>query len=71
MLPYSGMKVIHDQMIEESLERKRYYAGEETHRQGLLKTFGKALARFTAQSVHKQESTLPGNAGCAHGEARS
>lgn len=69
MLPYSGMKVIHDQMIEEALERRRYYAGEKTHRQGLLKTFGKALARFTAQSGHKHESILPGSAGCARGEA--
>lgn len=69
MLPYSGMKVIHDQMIDESLERQRHYIGQETHRQGLLKTFGKALARFTAQSGHKQESILPGSAGCARGEA--
>lgn len=69
MLPYSGMKVIHDQMIEEALERRRHYAGEKTRGQGLLKTFGKALARFTAQSGHKHESILPGGAGCAHGEA--
>jgi hypothetical protein len=71
MLPYSGMKVIHDQMIEESLERRRYYAGQETHRQRLLKTFGKVLARFTAQSSRKQESILPDCVRCVHGEARS
>lgn len=69
MLPYSGMKVIHDQMIDESLERQRHYIGQETRREGLLKTFGKVLARFTAQSGHKHESVLPGGAGCAHGEA--
>lgn len=69
MPPYSGMKVIHDQMIEESLERQRHYIRQETPRQGLFKTFGKALARFTAQSGHKQESVLPGSAGCACGEA--
>ena len=69
MPPYSGMKVIHDQMIDERLERQRHYIGQETHRQGLLKTFGKALARFTAQSGHKQESVLPGSASCACGEA--
>jgi hypothetical protein len=63
------MKVIHDQMIEESLERQRHYIGQETHGQGLLKTFGKVLARFTAQSGHKHESSLPGSAGCARGEA--
>ena len=69
MLPYSGMKVIHDQQIEEALEYHRHYAGQETHRHGLLQTFGKVLARFTAQSGHKQESILPGSAGCARGEA--
>ena len=69
MPPYSGMKVIHDQMIEEALERRRYYEGQETHRQGLLKTFGKALAHFTAQSGHKHESILPDTTRCVHGEA--
>ena len=64
MLPYSGMKVVHDQMIEEALERRRHYAGQEIHRQGLLQTFGKILARFTAHSDQKRESPLPG---CAQG----
>ena len=60
MPPYSGMKVVHDQMIEEALERQRYYAGQETRGQGLLTAFRKALARFTAKSAEKQESQLPG-----------
>ena len=40
MPPYSSMKLIYDQMIEERLERRRYYAGQETHRHSVLKTFG-------------------------------
>ncbi|HEU5200601.1 MAG TPA: hypothetical protein VFU32_13265 [Ktedonobacterales bacterium] len=60
MLPYSGMKVIHDEMIHESLERRRYYEGQETRGAGLLKTVGKALARFTTHSDEKQAQPLPG-----------
>jgi hypothetical protein len=60
MPPYSGMKVIHDQMIEESLEHHRHYAGHETRKQGLLQSFGKVLARFTTRSDEKQASPLPG-----------
>lgn len=59
MPPYSGMKLIHDQMIEESLERRRYYASQETHRQGVLKTFGKVLARFTMHPSQKPAKSLP------------
>jgi hypothetical protein len=60
MPPYSGMKVVHDEMIHEALERRRYYDGQEPHRHGLLKTFGKALIRFTAHSDEKQAQPLPG-----------
>ena len=60
MPPYSGMKAIHDQMIEESLEHHRHYAGQATQRQGLLQRFGQALTRLTARAGQQQESTLPG-----------
>jgi hypothetical protein len=70
MLPYSGMKVVHDEMIHEALERRRYYNGQEPHRQGLLKTFGKMLTRFTAHAEEKQEQFLPNCACPAQGEAR-
>lgn len=70
MLPYSGMKVIHDEMIHESLERQRYYDGQEPRGQGLLKTFGKVLARFTVHAEEKQAQPLPGCACQACGEAR-
>lgn len=59
MPPYSGMKLIHDQMIEESLERRHYYASQETHRQGVLKTFGKVLARFTMHPSQNPANSLP------------
>jgi hypothetical protein len=70
MLPYSGMKVVHDEMIHEALERRRYYDGQEARGQGLLKTFGKALARFTAHSAEKQAQPGRGCACPARGEVR-
>ena len=62
MPPYSGMKVVHDEMIHEALERRRYYDGQETNRQGLLKTFGKIFARFSAQSRQEQAQQGMGGA---------
>ena len=70
MPPYSSMKVVHDEMIHEALERRRYYEGQEAHRQGLLKTFGKVLARFTTRAEAKQAQVLPNCACQANGEAR-
>ena len=43
---YTGIKIIHDQKIQEALERQRLYAGQETQRQRLFRAFGKFLARF-------------------------
>ncbi len=57
---YTGLKIIHDQKIQEALERQRLYAGQETQMPGLLQTFGKFLARFTNRSGRKQEGPLPG-----------
>ena len=57
---YTGLKIIHDQKIQEALEQQRLYAGQETQRQGLLQTFGKFLARFNKQSGRKQEEPFPG-----------
>lgn len=70
MLPYSGMKVIHDQMIDEALERRRYYEGHEPSKQSLRQTFAKVLTRFTAQSGRKQGRPLPDCAYQARCEAR-
>ena len=56
--PYSGMKIIHDQQIQDALEHHHHYAGQETHRHGLLRTFGKALARFSTQ-LRSETRTAP------------
>ncbi len=56
---YTGLKIIHDQKIQEALEQHRLYAGQETQRQGWLQTFEKFLARFTNHSGRKQEGPLP------------
>ena len=60
MPPYSGIKVIHDQMIEESLERQRFYDGQEPPSEGLFKAFGKVFARFAAHARQQQAQPLPG-----------
>ncbi len=59
--PYTSMKVIHDQMIQEALERHRPDNGQATHRQGLSQMFGRVLARFTTHAGRKQEKPLPGS----------
>ena len=57
---YTGLKMIHDQKIQEALEQQRLYAGQETQRRGLLQTFGAFLARFTNFSARKPKATFPG-----------
>ena len=59
-LPYTGLKAIHDQQIQEALERHRLNAGQPADKQRLLQTLAQVLARFTAQSGQKQESSPPG-----------
>ncbi len=51
---YTSLKIVHDQQIQEALERQRLYAGQP-HRQGMLQAFGKFLARFTNQPGRKQK----------------
>ena len=58
--PYSGLKIIHEQQIQDALEYHRLYSGQETRRRSLLQSFGKVLARFTTPSDRKQERPLPG-----------
>ena len=63
MPPYIHLQAVHDQQIQEARERHHQYAGQETHRLGLLQTLGKALAhRFGG----KYAETL---ADCAEVEA--
>jgi hypothetical protein len=60
--PYTSLKVVHDQIIQEALERQRSDDGQTTHRQGLRQAFGKALTRFTTRAAWKQECPVPGSA---------
>jgi hypothetical protein len=59
---YTGLKIVHDQQVQESLERSRLNAERATYRQGLFQAFEKLLARFTNQPGRKQEGP---RAGCA------
>jgi hypothetical protein len=61
---YTGLKIIHDEKIQEALEHQRLYAEQETQRQRLLQMFGKFLARFYKQSDRKQEGCLPDRSLC-------
>ena len=61
-IPYTCMKVLHEQMIQEALERQHPDDEQATHRRGLSQAFRKVLARFTALGGWKQGRPLPGNA---------
>ena len=43
---YTGLKIIHDQKIQEALEQQRLYAKQKMHRSSLLQAFDRLLARF-------------------------
>ena len=52
---YTGMRLIHDEKVQEALERYRLYAGPKRQRPGLLHVFGKALARVTQGAGNEPE----------------
>ena len=56
---YTGLKIIHDQKIEEALEHHRFFVGQETQKRGLPQTFGTFLARFINFSAQKPNTTSP------------
>jgi hypothetical protein len=58
--PYNSLKIVHDQMIQEELERHRANEGQAPRQPGLSQTLGKVLSRFTARPERKQERLLPG-----------
>ncbi len=64
MYPFSyiGLKIVHDQQVQEALERYRLDAERATDRQGLFQAFEKLLARFTNQPARKREGPRPGRA---------
>jgi hypothetical protein len=57
---YTGLKIVHDEKIQEALERQCLDAKQETQGQGLLRALGKLLTRFNNQAGRKQEESLPG-----------
>jgi hypothetical protein len=57
---YSGLKMVHDQQVQEALERYHLGAGRTTSRQRLFQAFEKVRARFTTQPGRKQEGPRPG-----------
>ncbi|HLW02544.1 MAG TPA: hypothetical protein VKT82_28080 [Ktedonobacterales bacterium] len=59
--PYSTLKVVHDQMIQEELEHYRANDRQPPRRHGLSQKLGKTLARFTARPAQKPEMPLSCN----------
>jgi hypothetical protein len=55
---YTSLKIIHDQKVQEALERQRFDAGQDTG-QGLFRAFGAFLARFKKHSDRKSADPLP------------
>ncbi len=43
---YTGLKIVHDQEIQEALAQQCLDTGQATQRQGLIQMFKKFLARF-------------------------
>jgi hypothetical protein len=62
MLPfsYTSIRLIHDENVQEALERYRFDAAPKRNRQGLLHAFGKALARLTQQTGNEPEPAKRG-----------
>lgn len=59
MYPYSSytsVKIVHDQQVQEALERNRIYAERAAHGQGLFQAIGQFIARFTSQPSRKQST---------------
>ncbi len=56
---YSSLKVVHDQMIQEELERHRASEAYTAPRQGLSQMLGKVLSRFTTRAERAPETLLP------------
>ncbi len=56
MQPYShymGLKIIHEQMIEEALERKRFDQEQDTPRQNWFQRVGTLFTRLNVITTHK------------------
>jgi hypothetical protein len=57
---YTGLKIVHDQKIEEALEHYRFAEAQRTQKRGVLQSVTAFLARFTNISAQKAKTTIPG-----------
>ncbi len=51
---YTGLKMVHDQQVQEALERHRFDIEQARYRHTLFQTFGKWIVRFTNRPGQKQ-----------------
>jgi hypothetical protein len=56
---YTSVKIVHEQMIQEALERRRFFAGPAKPQRRLLQTFGTFLARLMNHPAQKLSATFP------------
>lgn len=55
---YTSVKIVHEQIVQEALERRRFLAGSEKPQRRLLQTFGTFLARLMNRPAQKLSATL-------------
>jgi hypothetical protein len=56
---YTSLKIVHEQKIQEALEKKRPDAGQKTRRRTPRQAFALLLARLSNRPDQKQEPVLP------------
>jgi hypothetical protein len=56
---YTGLKIVHDQKIEEALEHYRFVEAQRTQKRSMLRSATAFLARFTNISAQKAKATIP------------
>ncbi len=57
---YTGLKIVHDQRVQEALQHHRFDSELATYRPGLFQTFEKCIARFINRPSRKQEGPRTG-----------
>lgn len=57
--PFQGMKIVHEQMLQEALEHQAFPRGEKHARRSSQKhIFGAVLAHFTSTSAGEPQTVL-------------
>lgn len=56
---YTGLKIIHDQKIQEALEHQQLDAEQKTQRRVLHQMFISLLVRSNRRAAQKQEEPIP------------